>query len=164
MVKPQSVGLCGEHYAAAFMAGFGLAVAVPRGGAARDDLFVADEDRGRPVRVQVKTARDPYGKYKGDEICSWDCAVIEAHDESRWFAFVALNGWPERTTMPTIYFVPSAEVAKRMVDEKGKSRTFFWMKIADAEKFSNKSGLDLLTAVFAQPCQAPPVLADPPSG
>src|SRR5688572_14909372 len=83
MADKQLTGLCGEHYVAAFLAGCELEVAVPRGGAARSDLFVADTKRGRPVRVQVKSARDPYGAEKGVDFCSWatDCGIIDTHDD-----------------------------------------------------------------------------------
>ncbi len=143
----QSTGLCGEHYVAALLAGSDLVVAVPRGGAAREDLFVANSERGRPLRVQVKTARDPCGTHKGKAFRSWptDCQIIETHDESLWFAFVSLNGWPTESTLPDVLFVPSAEVAERMVSEKGKSRTFFWIHDDEAEVYKNAAGVTKLT-------------------
>lgn len=154
MADTQSTGLCGEHYIAAYLAGLGLAVAVPRGGAARDDLFVADAKRGHPVRVQVKAARDPYGKYKGDEICSWEtgCGIVDTHDQSLWYAFVALRNWPQQTNLPEVFFVPSTDVAACMATEKGKSRTFFWMKVGDAEKYRDEEGMALLKAALSESC------------
>lgn len=148
MLDKQSTGACGEFYVAGLLAGHGLAVSVPRGGAARDDLFIADTTHGRPIRLQVKTARDPFGPWKGRDICSWDCKLIEDHSEVRWYAFVGLRGWPEQAELPHVYFVPSKEVAERMKGEVGKSRTFFWMYCEEAEPFLNHKGIEHLIAAL----------------
>lgn len=148
MANKLLAGLCGEHYVAALLAGSDLVVAVPRGGAAREDLFVANSKRGRPLRVQVKTARDPAGKHKGKSFCSWptDCRIIEEQDESLWFAFVALRGWPKDPNLPEVLFVPSAVVAQRMEEEQGKSRTFFWLYDDEADVYKNAKGVERLKA------------------
>ena len=163
MPDRQLTGLCGEHYVAAYLAGSDLTVAVPRGGAARVDLFVADSRRGRPIRLQVKTARDPYGKHQGKPFCSWatNCSIIDEHDEGYWFAFVALNGWPQKAILPEVLFVPSAVVAERMELEKAKTRTFYWIYVDDAEIYRNENGLALLKTALAQPCQSPPPSSPP---
>jgi hypothetical protein len=136
------------------LAGFGLSVAMPRGGAARDDLFVADAQRGRPLRVQVKTACDPYGRYQGKPFCSWptNCSIINSHDESLWFAFVALRGWPKATDLPEVLFVRSDDVAERMKLEQGKSRTFYWIYEEEAEVYKGEKGISRLKAALDQPC------------
>lgn len=153
----QLTGLCGEHYVSALLAGHGLVVALPRGGASRSDLFVADNNRGSPLRVQVKTAHEPYGPYKGEQICSWATSdnIVDTHDENLWFAFVALRGWPGKQVLPEVFFLPSKDVATVMSTEKGRSRTFFWMRLSDArEKYGDAIGVASLKEEIAKSCEA----------
>ena len=152
MNDSQAASLCGEHFVAAMLAGHKLSVALPRGGAARDDLFVADSKHGRPIRVQVKTARDPYGRYKREDICSWEtsCNIVGTHHDGMWYAFVALQGWPVTSNLPNVYFVPSAVVAICLEKGVGQSRTFFWMKLPDSVPYLNADGLELLKAAVKQ--------------
>lgn len=148
----QLTGLCGEHYVSALLAGNDLVVALPRGGAARADLFVADSKRGRALRVQVKSGRQSYTKYRrkyeGQGCYSWDTdrAIIDLHDEGLWFAFVSLGEWPKMAEAPVVFFVPSAFVAERMALHASTKRPFFWAFESVLEPYKGKYGVALLKA------------------
>lgn len=45
------IGACGEHYIAAYLSGFDLIVAMPRGGIPGCDLLVTRESKGRAIRL-----------------------------------------------------------------------------------------------------------------
>lgn len=156
MANTQLTGLCGEHYVAAMLAGSGLVVALPRGGAARTDLFVADSYRGRALRVQVKAGRQSYWKYKrkyeGQAGYSWDSStsIVNTHDESLWYAFVSLGDWPTSVAAPAVFFVPSAVVARHMQEQLGKPRTFFWSYESQLQPYRDANGIALLKAALAE--------------
>src|SRR5688572_11968971 len=91
-------GACGEHYVAAYLSGCDLIVALPRAGIAGSDLFISKERGGKPLRVQVKTARAEVlrkDKHVG-RIYLWATSyeAIERSDEYLWYAYLWLNGWP----------------------------------------------------------------------
>jgi hypothetical protein len=94
-------GACGEHYVASYLSGFGLIVAMPRGGIPGCDLLVANETGGHAVRSQVKTGTQAtrntkeYGK-----IYLWSTSykVIEKDDKHLWYAYVWLKDWPRKIT------------------------------------------------------------------
>ena len=157
----QLTGLCGEHYVAALLAGHGLVVALPRGGAARSDLFVANTKRGRALRVQVKAGRQSYVKYKrkydGQGCYSWDTdrAIINSHDEGLWYAFVSLGDWPITATERVAFFVRSDDVAARMESYVSNNRSFFWAFEAYLKPYRGADGVTLLKKALAQPCQSP---------
>ena len=157
----QLTGLCGEHYVSALLAGYGLVVALPRGGAARSDLFVADSKRGRAIRVQVKAGRQSYWKYArkhdGQAGYSWDTdrAIIKSHDDGLWFAFVSLGEWPIKATDPVVFFVPSAFVATRMELHSGEKRPFFWGFEADLKPFRGADGVARLKDAITKSYQSP---------
>ena len=152
----QLTGLCGEHYVSALLAGYDLVVALPRGGAARSDLFVADSKRGRALRVQVKSGRQSYTKYKrkyeGQGCYAWDTdrTIINLHDEGLWYAFVSLGNWPGKgpdlAEAPVVLFVPSAFVAERMESHASTTRPFFWAFESDLKSYRGASGVALLKA------------------
>ena len=157
----QLTGLCGEHYVSALLAGYGLVVALPRGGAARSDLFVGNSDRGRALRVQVKSGRQSYWKYKrkyeGRAGYSWDTSrsIIDTHDERHWYAFVSLGKWPVDATAPVVFFAPSDFVATRLKQDSGEKRPFFWGFEADLEPYRGHAGVTLLKAAIGKTCQSP---------
>jgi hypothetical protein len=148
----QIIGACGEHYVAAFLSRHGLLVALPRAGVKGSDLFVADADLGRPLRIQVKTGTQAYGKYKGELIYSWDTSEPEPQhcNETTWYAYVWLNEWPQKPNLPEVFFVPSALVAACLEKEReanaGKKawRSFFWMGAEEAKNHEGENGLKLL--------------------
>ena len=156
----QLTGLCGEHYIAALLAGHGLIVALPRGGAARSDLFVADSKRGRAIRVQVKAGRQSYWKYKhkyeGKAGYSWDAdrAIIKSHDEGLWYAFVSLGEWPIKTSVPVVFFVPSSIVASRMESHSSEKRPFFWDYEDGLKPYHGEDGIARLKIAIATQGQA----------
>jgi hypothetical protein len=157
----QLTGLCGEHYVSALLAGYGLVVALPRGGAARSDLFVGDSERGPAIRVQVKSGRQSYWKYKrkyeGQAGYSWDTSrsIIDTHDKSLWYAFVYLGKWPLDATAPVVFFVPSEFVASRLKEDAGEKRPFFWGYKAVLEPYCGDAGVKLLKEAIAKTCQTP---------
>lgn len=156
MAKSTSlIGTCGEHLVAAYLSGHELQVGLPRGGAKGSDLFVADEDMGRPLRVQVRTGSN-FGMYKGELIYSWDtsCPTPEHCVDTTWYAYIYLNGWPNEPKLPEFFFVPSAKVLTCMQVEEAANagkpqwRTFFWMGVDDAAHHKNETGLKLLKAAM----------------
>jgi len=137
------VGACGEHYIAAYLSGFGLVVAMPRGGTPSCDLLVTNEKGGHAICLQVKTGRKAYENRKTEgEIYLWDTsrAVIKRDNKNLWYAYVWLNDWPDSGNLPEVFFVPSKRVVKCIKGEKVK-RTFFWMYADDAKKFRGRLGL-----------------------
>lgn len=98
------VGVCGEHYVSAYLAGHGLIVALPRGGNPGTDVFVANVDGGPGIRIQVKTGTDSFRKAKKEKepFYLWPTSydVIDHQDNSLWFAYVWLNGWPTGDQQP----------------------------------------------------------------
>jgi hypothetical protein len=137
-------GTCGEHYVAAYLAGHGLIVALPRAGMPGTDLFVADPAGGKPIRVQVKTATKAFGTDKDGEFYSWDTSenVIEYHDESLWYAYASLDDWPKGPGIPKVFFIPSAVVVSRMKEDRGKrKRTVYWIFTKDSGEYEGTNGL-----------------------
>jgi hypothetical protein len=66
------IGACGEHFVAAYLSGFQLTVAMPRGGIPGFDLLVTKEKSGHAIRIQVKTGTQSTRKTKKDgEIYLW---------------------------------------------------------------------------------------------
>lgn len=161
----QLTGLCGEHYVSALLAGYGLVVALPRGGAARSDLFVANSKRGLAIRVQVKAGRQSHWKYKrkydGQAGYSWDTdrAIIKSPDKGFWYAFVSLGDWPISAIIPVVFFVPSTFVAAQLAVHSGEKRPFFWGFEADLNPYRGADGVALLKDALAESSQAP---APPP--
>ena len=143
-----NTGACGEHYVASFLSGWGLIVALPRAGIKGSDLFVAEDDFGHPLRVQVKTGKQSHGSDKIGEYYVWDTSykVIGRSDQSLWFVYVWLNGWPEKPNLPELFFVPSNVVINHMKTQEAakKKRPFFWMYVKDAEDYRGVKGLTLL--------------------
>src|SRR5262249_6028244 len=152
---------CGEHYVAAFLAGHNLVVALPRGGASRADLFVADSSRGRAIRVQVKSGRQAFTQYKkkwnGQGCYSWDAdrRIVCTHGEGLWFAYVSLEGWPESDAPPAVFFLPSSAVAQKLASQTATAREFLWMFEADLEPYRGANGVALLKSALKAPCPAP---------
>ena len=149
--KNAIVGVCGEHYIAAYLSGVDLIVAMPRGGIPGSDLFVSKEKGGHAVRVQVKTGTQATRKNKVEgPIYLWatSCAVIERDDEHLWYAYVWLNGWPNGKNHPEVFFVPAKFVVERMKDEVNEKWSYFWMRVDEAEQYRGHVGLQsLLTAL-----------------
>lgn len=160
------IGSCGEHYVAAFFAGNGLIVALPRAGTRGSDLFVGAADGGRLVRVQVKTGKDAFHSPKTEgPYYAWDTnlSVIEHHDENLWYAYVWLNGWPQEPRLPEVFLIPSGAVVGRMKTLHGNSakvntRPFFWMYSSDLVNYKGEAGLQTLKQVMTPPVN-PPVSA-----
>lgn len=155
-----TVGVCGEHYVAAYLSGYGLAVALPRGGNPGTDLFFASHQGGPAIRMQVKTGTDSYRKDKsiGSFIYLWStsCKVIDRHDDNLWFAYVWLKGWPKEPNPPEVFFVPSSVVVKCMQDQlndnggKPISWSYFWLQAVEAEQYRGQAGLATLLAALGQ--------------
>jgi hypothetical protein len=145
------IGACGEHYIAAYLSGYSLIVAMPRGGIPGSDLFVSKEKGGNTIRVQVKTARTEAMKNDRDvgRIYLWRTgatAAIERNDQNLWYAYVWLNGWPTGETFPETFFVPSKVVVKCMKGVLADKDTweYFWMRVREAQKYKGLSGLKSL--------------------
>jgi hypothetical protein len=143
------VGACGEHFIAAYLSGYNLIVAMPRGGIPGSDLFVSKEKGGNPIRVQVKTGTQATRKDKYDgNIYLWatSYAAIDRNDKSLWYAYVWLNGWPAGENAPEVFFVPSKVVVKCMKECLADKDTwpYFWMRVGDAQKYKGRSGLKSL--------------------
>lgn len=147
-------GLCGEHYVAALLAGHGLVVALPRGGAARADLFVADSKRGVALRVQVKSGRQSRFQYKrkydGQVQYSWraDYSIVKSHDKGLWFAFVSLGDWPRKGDAPVVFFVPSDFVAERLKPQESNTQSFFWGFESELSRYCGEDGVTRLKAAL----------------
>lgn len=155
MTKPATAitGACGEHYIAAYLSGFQLIVATPRGGIPGCDLLIANERGGHAIRVQVKTGTRSTKNDKDDgPIYLWDTsyAVINRDDKHLWYAYVSLNGWPNKENLPEVFFVPSKVVVTCMKDcrENNEKRPFFWMRADDAKNYQGHSGLQSLFAAL----------------
>ncbi len=151
MTKPSTaiIGACGEHYIAAYLSGFKLIVAMPRGGIPGSDLFVTNEKGGQAIRVQVKTGTQATRNTKDEgEIYLWatSYAAIERDDKHLWYAYVWLNGWPNEENLPEVFFVPSKVVVKCMKGcrEDNDTWPYFWMRADDAKKYQGHAGLQSL--------------------
>jgi len=150
-------GACGEHYVAAYLSDRGLLVALPRAGVKVADLFVADPECGYPLRVQVKTGTDSHRKNKGVWSYEWQMSLPkEQHcNESTWYAFVYLNGWPVGAALPEVAFIPSAVVLARMksdrVDGKEPSWSSFWMLDEEIKPYLGDEGFKLLQQFLLAP-------------
>jgi len=146
------LGSSGEHYVAAYLAGNGLIVALPRAGIRGSDLFIGHANGGRPLRIQVKTGKSAFGEYKKEAWYWWDTdvSVIERHDENLWFAYVWLNGWPQEKNLPEVFFVPSSIVVECMKAERDKKvkRSFFSMRSTDLQQYKGDAGLQKLREVL----------------
>jgi len=148
------IGVCGEHYVSAYLSGWGLIVALPRGGNPGTDLFVASASGGPGIRIQVKTGTDSYHSIKkeAEPHYRWPTtySVIDQSDKSLWFAYVWLRHWPKGEEQPEVFFVPAAFVAERMRTVREEKRdkpnawTFFWMWRSEAEKYKGRQGLGIL--------------------
>jgi hypothetical protein len=145
------VGACGEHFIAAYLSAvkdFQLIVAMPRGGIPGTDLYVSHERGGTTIRVQVKTGRQATKNDKKEgPIYLWQTSesAIERDDKHLWYAFVWLNGWPEGTNLPEVFFVPSKLVAKCVKQcQEDKEWLCFWMRVGDARQYQGQAGLQPL--------------------
>ena len=118
------IGACGEYYVAAYLSGFEFVVALPRGGTACVDLFVASYDC-TPLSIQVKTGTEVFRKSKGWYIWRMDrTKTMKRRKKYLWYAFVWLNGWPTNCgSLPRVFFVPSVVVAK-CLEEQGEDDNF----------------------------------------
>lgn len=152
-----TLGACGEYYVAAYLSHFHLIVALPRAGVPGCDLFVANEKSGPAIRVQVKTGgpRSKKQHKQLGEIYLWwtSFTAIEKNDKNLWYAYVWTNKWLQRDsdTQPEVFFVPSAVVAKTMAEEKAAGEMgFFWMKVADAQKYKGKAGVKSIRIALGQ--------------
>ncbi len=139
-------GACGEHYIAAYLSGFRLIVAMPRGGIPGSDLFVSRETGGRALRVQVKTGTQATRNDREEgPIYLWQTpySAIKRSDKHLWYAFVWLKGWPGEKNLPEVFFVRSKEVAKCLKRCREDKDTFptYWMRVRDAEPYRGELGL-----------------------
>ncbi len=140
------IGASGEHYVAAYLSGYELIVAMPRGGIPGSDLFISSEKGGRAIRVQVKTGTQATRKTKEEgEIYLWatSYAAIDRDDKYLWYAYVYLNGWPNEAKLPELFFVPSRIVVRCMKECRANKETwpYFWMRVKDANKHKGRVGL-----------------------
>jgi hypothetical protein len=147
------IGACGEHYVAAYLSGFKLIVAMPRGGIPGSDLFVTNERGGYAIRIQVKTGTQATKNTKwGGKIYLWatSYAAINREDEHLWYAYVWLNGWPTAESLPEVFFIPSAIVVKCMKIVRGDNETFphFWIKVDEAQQYKGCEGLQPILDVL----------------
>ncbi|MBC8356352.1 MAG: hypothetical protein H8E66_30610 [Planctomycetes bacterium] len=144
-----NIGTCGEHYVAGQLSGYNLCVGLPRGGAARSDIFVARESGGPGFRIQVKTGTQ---STKNDKelgpIYLWKMSpkAIDDYDDYFWYAYVWLNGWPDAPTLPEVFFVPSKVVSDciRKCRDDGETWLYFWMHAQDAVQYKGRDGLEFL--------------------
>jgi hypothetical protein len=147
------VGASGEHYVAGYLSGFHLVVAMPRGGTPGSDLFVSKEAGGRMIRIQVKTGTRATRRFRdvGDAFV-WKASysAIGRNDPNLWYAFVWLKGWPEKESLPEVFFVPSAVVVNCLEDQKAQNDKYptFWVCVADAERFRGPPGLQAMQAAM----------------
>ena len=148
------IGACGEHYVAAYLSGYQLIVAMPRGGIPGSDLFVSKEKGGNAIRLQVKTAGTE--AMKNDRavgrIYLWrtSLAVIERNDRNLWYAYVWLKDWPKGEISPEVFFVPAKVVIKCMKGVLADKDTwpYFWLRVDAAQGFKGRAGLrPLLSAL-----------------
>ena len=146
-------GACGEHFVAAYLSGYRLIVAMPRGGIPGSDLFVTNERGGYALRIQVKTGTQSTRNTKwGGPIYLWSTsyAAIDRNDEHLWYAYVWLNGWPDGHGFPEVFFVPSAVVVKCMEECKAgnESWPYFWLKVDEAQQYKGRKGLQPILDVL----------------
>lgn len=143
------IGAAGEHYIAGYLSGLGLIVAMPRAGIPGCDLLVASSKSGQAVRLQIKTGTQSTKTTREDgKIYLWSTAygAIDRDDETLWYAYVWLNGWPHEEQLPEVFFVPSKIVVKCMkACRRNKEKwPYFWMYAKDAEEFRGQAGLKQL--------------------
>jgi len=143
------IGACGEHYVAAYLSGFQLIVAMPRGGMPGFDLLVTKGKSGHAIRAQVKTGTQSTRKTREDgEIYLWSTsyAAIDRDDEYLWYAYVWLNDWPNKENHPEIFFVPSKTVVDCMKEcrENNETWPYFWMTKEKAQEYKGLLGLHML--------------------
>jgi len=141
------IGAAGEHYVAAMLSAKGLVVALPRGGVPSTDLIVTSEVGGRAISIQVKTGTASFQNRKRkpeESYYVWDTKfkAMNLSNDSSWYAYVYLNGWPVEGQMPKVFFVPSCVVAEcmRKQQEYGQKRPFFWMYEHEAESYRDLIG------------------------
>lgn len=142
------IGAAGEHYVAAMLSCNGLVVALPRGGVPSTDLIVTRDVGGKAVSIQVKTGTASYENRKRkpeESYYHWDTGLkaLDLANDSYWYAYVFLNGWPsEQGDLPKVFFVPSRVVAKciRKQQREGQKRLFFWMYKHEAESYRDLIG------------------------
>lgn len=107
-------GATGEFFVASYLSALGFVVALPRGGVPSSDLLVTNFNCSKTITLQVKTATKPlsthgkYGKYLSWAVSNKSKNIQE---NSHWYAFVDLQGWPKGGNSPDIYFVSSRDVA-----------------------------------------------------
>lgn len=170
------IGASGEHYVAAYLSGFKLIVAMPRGGIPGADLFVTNEKGGHAIRIQVKTGTASTKKDKEvGPIYLWSTSysAIERNDKYLWYAYVWLNGWPGSENLPQVFFVPAHVVVECIsaCRKNGDSWPYFWLRTEDALKYKGNTGMQSLLEALAYPiqsktneahklCEMPPELTD----
>lgn len=148
------IAACGEHYVAAYLSGSQLIVALPRAGVPGCDLLVTAIKTGPAVRIQVKAGSEPRANDKAlGRIYRWStkCSVTERNDPHLWYAYVALNGWPNEKNVvknwpdtggtPEVFFVPASFVVERMAGETEASWSYFWMTFDEAQQYRSMDGL-----------------------
>jgi len=142
------IGAAGEHYAAGYLSGLGLIVAMPRAGIPGCDLLVASSKGGKAARLQVKTGtQSTKTTRESGRIYLWwtSPTVIKRTDQNLWYVYVWLNDWPHGEHLPEVFFVPSKVVVKCLKQcVRDKEWPCFWMRADDAEEFRGQSGLKLL--------------------
>ena len=164
------LGACGEHYVAAILSRKGLIVALPRAGVPSCDLLVTSEHGGLSISMQVKTGTQSTRNDKQEgPIYLWHTSfkAIERRDDHLWYAYVWINGWlddahkdenskeDKEMKQPEVFFVPSKIVASTMAKCKEKNDgEFFWMKVADAEKYKGKNGLNAILDALGQTAES----------
>ena len=153
-ISPIIRGACGEHYAASYLSGMGLVVALTRAGTPTTDLIVTSEAGGRSVSLQVKTggidSHVIFKKTPKNNYWNWRSGskAAELSNESHWYAFVFIGDWPSGGGPPKVFFVPSKFVAER-AHHPDTSEGWFWMSDAEAEQFHGLDGYEKLAKVLA---------------
>ncbi|MCA9223709.1 MAG: hypothetical protein KDA71_25535 [Planctomycetales bacterium] len=146
-VTTANVGACGEFYVASLLSAHNLSVGLPRGGAARADLFVGKEAGGPALRIQVKTGTQATKNDKEvGPIYLWSTTkkAIDDVDRFFWYAYVWLNEWPNNDRIPKVFFLPSKVVSDCIQKEHqayGDVWLYFWMRQSDAEQYLGTQGL-----------------------
>jgi hypothetical protein len=145
-IETAIVGACGEYYVASYLSGFSLLVAMPRAGIPGSDLYVSTIKDGPAIRIQVKTGTKSTRKDRQEgPIYLWHASfkAIDRVNDSLWYAYVWLNGWPDETKQPELFFIPSRVVSDCLKSEKEANVTmpFYWMRTPDAQKFKGEAGL-----------------------
>jgi hypothetical protein len=147
---------CGEHYAASYLSGMGLVVALTRAGTPATDLIVTSEIGGRSVSLQVKTGGpssfSERKKSPGNSQWTWRTGrkAMDLASDSHWFAFVYVGNWPQCEHAPQVFFVPSQTVAKRLRDTQPSQQDWFWMMESEADQFRGMKGYEKLAEALAR--------------